>query len=63
MTIVNDGSLQRENKIEKLQALRETTIGKVRALLDDGQKKKLDQLLQDEDQAPRKPQQASPTPK
>lgn len=64
MTIVNDSSLQREAKIEKLQTLREGTIAKVRALLDDGQKKKLDQMLQgDDEQAPKKDQPANPPPK
>ena len=64
MTIVNDSSLQREAKIQKLQTLREGTIAKVRALLDDGQKKKLDQMLQgDDEQAPKKDQPANPPPK
>jgi periplasmic protein CpxP/Spy len=64
MTIVNDSSLQREAKIEKLQTLREGTIAKVRTLLDDGQKKKLDQMLQgDDEQAPKKDQPANPPPK
>jgi hypothetical protein len=64
MTIVNDSSLQREAKIQKLQTLREGTIAKVRGILDDGQKKKLDQMLQgDDEQAPKKDQQANPPPK
>jgi hypothetical protein len=64
MTIVNDSSLQREAKIQKLQTLREGTIAKVRALLSDDQKKKLDQMLQGEDeQPPKKDQQPNPPPK
>ncbi|HEY6308614.1 MAG TPA: hypothetical protein VI488_19385 [Candidatus Angelobacter sp.] len=64
MTIVNDSSLSREDKILKLQTLREGTIAKVRALLSDDQKKKLDQMLQvDEQPAPKKDQQPNPPPK
>lgn len=64
MTIVNDASLSREDKILKLQTLREGTIAKVRGILNDDQKKKLDQMLQvDEEQAPKKDQQSNPPPK
>jgi hypothetical protein len=64
MNIVNDSSLQREDKIQKLRTLREGTIANVRALLNDDQKKKLDQMLQaDEEQPPKKDQQANPPPK
>ncbi len=64
MTIVNDGSLSREDKVLKLQTLREGTIAKVRGILNDDQKKKLDQMLQvDEEQAPKKDQQSNPPPK
>ncbi len=64
MTIVNDASLSREDKILKLQTLREGTIAKVRGILDDDQKKKLDQMLQvdEEQQPPRRDQGGKPTP-
>lgn len=64
MTIVNDGSISREDKILKLQTLREGTIAKVRGILSDDQKKKLDQMLQvdEEQQPPRREQQSNPPP-
>ncbi len=65
MTIVNDTSLSREDKLLKLQTLRESTIAKVRGILNDDQKKKLDQMLQvdEEQQPPKKDQQSNPPPK
>jgi hypothetical protein len=60
MTVVQDSSLAREDKIEKIHALREATITKVRTSLNDDQKKKFDQMVQQ--QAP-PPQQAPPQPK
>jgi hypothetical protein len=63
MTIVNDSSMQREDKIQKLRTLREGTISKVRALLSDDQKKKLDQMLSEDESPARKDQQPSPSPK
>jgi hypothetical protein len=63
MTIVNDGSMQRDDKIQKLRTLREGTISKVRALLNDDQKKKLDQMLSEDESPARKDQQPSPPPK
>jgi hypothetical protein len=60
MTVVQDSSLAREDKIEKIHALREATISKVRTSLNDDQKKKFDQMVQQ--QAP-PPQQAPPQPK
>ena len=53
MTIVEDGTLSREEKVQKIRVLREATIAKTRAMLNDDQKKKLDDML-----AP--PQQTSP---
>jgi len=44
MTIVQDNSMAREDKIQKIHAIREGTINKVRTTLNDDQKKKLDQL-------------------
>jgi hypothetical protein len=54
MTVVQDNSLAREDKIQKIHALREATISKVRTALNDDQKKKFDQMVQ---------QQAPPQPK
>jgi hypothetical protein len=53
MAIVNDKATTREDKVQKLHALRESTISKVREMLNDDQKKKLDQMLQEPDQAPK----------
>jgi hypothetical protein len=53
LAIVNDKAATREDKVQKLHALRESTISKVRAMLNDDQKKKLDQMLQEPDQAPK----------
>jgi hypothetical protein len=49
MTIINDSSLAREDKIQKIRSLRETTISKARSMLNDDQKKKLDAMLQESD--------------
>lgn len=49
MTIINDSSLARENKVQKIRSLRETTITKARSMLNDDQKKKLDAMLQESD--------------
>ena len=53
MAIVNDKASTREDKVQKLHALRESTIAKVREILTDDQRKKLDQMLQEPDQAPK----------
>ena len=49
MTIINDSSLAREDKIQKIRSLRETTITQARSMLNDDQKKKLDTMLQESD--------------
>jgi hypothetical protein len=49
MSVVQDNSLQRDDKIQKIHALREETISKVRTTLNDDQKKKFDQMLQSQD--------------
>lgn len=46
MTVVQDNSLAREDKMQKIHALREATISKVRIALNDDQKKKFDQMVQ-----------------
>src|SRR5262249_38825159 len=52
MTVVNDTAMPREDKVQKIRGIRENTISKVRALLNDDQKKKLDQMLQEPSEAP-----------
>jgi DNA polymerase III gamma/tau subunit len=49
MTIINDSSIAREDKIQKIRSLRETTITKARSMLNNDQKKKLDAMLQESD--------------
>jgi hypothetical protein len=49
MTIINDSSLPRDQKIQKIRSLRETTISKARSMLNDDQKKKLDAMLEQSD--------------
>jgi periplasmic protein CpxP/Spy len=45
--ISNDGSVPREEKIQKIRSLRENTITRARSMLNDDQKKKLDAMLQE----------------
>lgn len=52
MTIVEDGTLSREDKVQKIRALREATIDKTRTMLNDEQKKKLEQMLSPSQQTP-----------
>jgi len=62
MTIMNDSSTPREDKVQKIRSLRETTISKARAMLTDDQKKKLDAMLQESDHMhPQAPSGASGT--
>jgi hypothetical protein len=63
MTIVQDNTLPREDKIQKIHGLRETTISKVRTALNDDQKKKFDQMIQEMDQRQQQQQGASQPPK
>ena len=59
-----DGSTPRAEKVQKISAIREQTIAKVRALLNDDQKKKLDLMLQEPSEAPpAKEPQGNATPK
>jgi hypothetical protein len=64
MAVIGEGSTPRAEKVQKISAIREQTIAKVRALLNDDQKKKLDLMLQEpsEPPPPKEPQ-ANPTPK
>ena len=49
MTIVNDTTLSRDDKVQKIHTLREGTIARARALLNPDQQKKLDDMLQESD--------------
>jgi hypothetical protein len=50
MTFVNDNTISREDKIQKIRVLREATITKARGIMNDDQKKKLDAMLQQQQQ-------------
>jgi hypothetical protein len=50
MNIVQDNSIAREDKMQKIHAIRESTINKVRTTLNDDQKKKFDALVQQQEQ-------------
>jgi hypothetical protein len=64
MSIIGDSSLQREDKIQKIHALRESTIAKVRATLTtDDQKTKFDQMVQAQDDRNHQQQTPPPQPK
>lgn len=63
MTIVQDSSMAREDKIQKIHAIRESTINKVRTSLNDDQKKKFDALVQQQEQHFQQQQQQAPPPK
>ena len=63
MSIIGDNSLQRADKIQKIHALRESTITKVRATLtSDEQKTKFDQMVQAQDQHTHQIEQQEQTP-
>lgn len=75
MAVVHDNAMAREDKIQKIHAIRENTIAKVRGTLtSDDQKQKFDQMLQGQDQRmhqqppsqpsqPSHPAEPAPTPK
>jgi hypothetical protein len=64
MAVIGDTTAPRDQKVQKIRAIREDTISKVRGLLNDEQKKKLDDMLQEPgQQAPPKEPQSNPTPK
>ena len=72
MTIAQDPSMQRDEKLQKIHALRQDTITKVRSVLtSDEQKQKFDQMVkaqddrmhqQDQNQQQQQPPQAPQTP-
>jgi hypothetical protein len=55
MTFVNDNAMSREDKIQKIRVLRESTITKARGIMNDDQKKKLDAMLQQQQQQGARP--------
>jgi hypothetical protein len=52
LTFVNDSNMSREDKVQKIRVLRESTITKARGIMNDDQKKKLDGMLQQQQQGP-----------
>ncbi|MGC2695699.1 MAG: hypothetical protein WA738_07905 [Candidatus Angelobacter sp.] len=63
MAVVNDNSLAREDKVQKIHAIRQNTIAKVRtSLTTDDQKKKFDQMVQAQDDRMRQQQQQQSPP-
>lgn len=50
MNVVQDNSMSRDDKIQKIHTIRQGTIDKVRTALNDDQKKKFDTLVQQQDQ-------------
>jgi hypothetical protein len=63
MNIVQDNAMAREDKIQKIHAIREGTITKVRSTLNDDQKKKFDAMVQQQEQHVQQQQQQAPPPK
>ena len=61
MTLVQDSSMPREQKMEKIHSLRETTIAKVRQLLNDDQKSKFDQMVAQQNERLRQGQEGAPS--
>lgn len=60
MALVSDASMSREDKIQKIHALRQSTIDKVRSTLtSDDQKKKFDSMVQAQDERIRERQQGT----
>ncbi|HEY2390481.1 MAG TPA: hypothetical protein VGK22_04855 [Candidatus Angelobacter sp.] len=54
MKVVQDNSLAREDKIQKIHTIRESTINTVRSALNEDQKKKFDQMVQQQPPSPSK---------
>jgi hypothetical protein len=50
MNVVQDNSMARDEKIQKIHTIREGTINKVRTALNDDQKKKFDVMVQQQEQ-------------
>jgi hypothetical protein len=58
MNVVQDNSMARDQKIQKIHTIREGTIAQVRSALNDDQKKKFDAMVQQQEQ--RMQQQSQP---
>jgi len=50
MNVVQDNSMSRDDKIQKIHTIRQGTIDKVRSALNDDQKKKFDVMVQQQEQ-------------
>jgi len=61
MTLVQDSAMPREQKMEKIHSLRETTIARIRQLLNDDQKPKFDQMIAQQNERLRQRQEGAPT--
>ena len=57
MALIQDNSMARDAKLEKIHSLRASTISKVREVLKDDQKTKFDQMVQQQDEHIRQQQQ------
>ena len=60
MTIVKDSALSRDDKVQKIHNLRESTISKVRSTLNDDQKKKFDVMVSEQNERMRQMQGGNP---
>jgi hypothetical protein len=58
MALIQDNSMARDAKLEKIHSLRASTISKVREVLKDDQKTKFDQMVQQQDEHIRQQQQS-----
>jgi len=63
MTVVQDSSMSRDDKIQKIHTIREGTISKVRSALNDDQKKKFDVMVQQQEQHFQQTHPQAPQPK
>jgi hypothetical protein len=57
MTIVNDSTLSRDDKMQKIHSIRTSTISKMRDMLNDDQKTKFDTMVQQQNDRMRQMQQ------
>jgi periplasmic protein CpxP/Spy len=62
MTLVRDPAMSNEDKLQKIQTLRETTIARVRGVLNDDQKPKFDQMVNQQNERMRQRQDQGGTP-
>lgn len=62
MALVQDSTMPREDKLQKIHSLRETTISRVRQLLNDDQKTKFDQMIEQQNERLRERQEQGGAP-